>query len=127
MEWVQIQIFYNGLNNTTKKMLDAASRSSLCSKKPHAAYSLIKEMANNSCQWSSERNILVKEASIYQVDAITTLAAQVEAITKRMDIIQSISHAFGPSNDSWGPQSYPGCSSSSDMGTGKFEQVDFVR
>lgn len=85
VEWMQIKIFYNGLNSATKQILDATSWVSLCSKQLSATQSLIQEMETNGYLWSSKRNKLVKWADIYEVNAITTLAAQVEAITKRLD------------------------------------------
>ena len=45
-------------------------------------------MATNGYQWSSERNKASKAVGINEVDALTTLAAQVEAISKRLDVMQ---------------------------------------
>ncbi|XP_039143939.1 uncharacterized protein LOC120281068 [Dioscorea cayenensis subsp. rotundata] len=117
---------YNGLNCANKQMLDVASGGSLCGKQRSATYSLIEEMTSNGYQWSSKRNKSVKVAGIYQVDAITTLAAQVEVITKRLDTIPSISQASRPSCESWGSQGDPCGSYSFDVGAGQTEQVDFV-
>ena len=44
IEWMQIQIFHNGLNVATKQTLDEAARGSLCSKQPDAELILIEEM-----------------------------------------------------------------------------------
>lgn len=85
VDWMQTQIFYNRLNASIKQLLDAAARVSLCNKKPSATYSLVQEMANNGYQLSFEMNKLRKTAGTYQVDAVTTLAALVKAITKRLD------------------------------------------
>jgi len=82
MEWMQIQIFYNGLSNATKQMLDAPTAGSLCNKQPSATVTLIQEMTNNGYQWSAERSKPVNSAGIYQVDTVTTLTAQVEEIAK---------------------------------------------
>ena len=43
-QWMQIQIFHNGLNVTTKQILYEAARGSLCSKQPDAVQILIEEM-----------------------------------------------------------------------------------
>ena len=69
-------------------MLDVAIGSSVCTKQPSTVQILIEEMATNCCQWSSERNKPSKAARIYEVDALTTLGAQVEAITKGINRIQ---------------------------------------
>ena len=80
-----IQIFYNGLNVATKQMLDVAAEGSLYSKQLDATQILIEEMATNGYQWSSQMNKPNREARIYEVDALTILATQVEPITKRPD------------------------------------------
>lgn len=106
-------------------MLDAASGGSLCSKQPNASQSLIEEMATNEYQWNFERNILVKAIGIYEVDPITTLAAQVEVITKRLNAWKSPSQAPVMSVESWGSQAGPSYSLIvSD--TWSSEQVDYV-
>lgn len=50
-------------------------------------------MATNGYQCSYERNKPTKASNIYEVDALTTLAALVEAITKWLDIVQVLSQA----------------------------------
>lgn len=81
------RFFYNGLNIATKQMLNTASGGLLYNKQPSATYTLIKEMSNNGYQWSYERSKPGKEARIYKVDVVTTLATLVEAITKRLDLL----------------------------------------
>ncbi|XP_039119120.1 uncharacterized protein LOC120255343 [Dioscorea cayenensis subsp. rotundata] len=73
------------------QLLDAASGRSLCNKQPIAAYTLIEEMESNVYQWSFEGSKPVKALGILQDDVVTTLAAQVEAIMKWFDPMQSIS------------------------------------
>lgn len=85
---MQIQIFYNRLNLSTKQMLDVTAEGSLCSKWPDAAQILIGEIVTNGYQWSSERNKPSRVVGIYKVDALTTLATQVEVITKIVNWIQ---------------------------------------
>lgn len=104
MEWMQIQIFYSGLNVATKQMFNATAGGSLCGNQHDAMHNLIEEMATNGYQWSSERNKLVKEASIYEVGILTTLATQVEAINKRLDTLQMPSQAPVMSCEAWGSQ-----------------------
>lgn len=57
--------FLQRVNMATKKMLDAATRGSLCSKHPEAAQNLIDEMAINGYQWSSKRNKPAKAIGSY--------------------------------------------------------------
>lgn len=45
-KWLQIQIFYNGLNSSTKNMLHASSKGILMKKSHEATHKLIDEMAS---------------------------------------------------------------------------------
>ncbi|XP_027351144.1 uncharacterized protein LOC113862248 [Abrus precatorius] len=82
---LQVQTFYNGLNPATRQMIDAAERDTLNSKTPRVAQELFEEMAMNSYQWSSTRSKPAKFAGIYSLDAVTSLAMQVEALWKKID------------------------------------------
>ncbi|KAK8935660.1 hypothetical protein KSP39_PZI013348 [Platanthera zijinensis] len=83
--WLQIQTFYNGLNPATRQMIDAASGGTLNNKTPEAAQQLIEEMAMNSYQWTTVRPKPTKPAGMYEVDAVTALAIQVEKLHQKMD------------------------------------------
>lgn len=47
IQWMYIQIFYNGLNVVTMQMLKTVAEGSLYSKQPYAALNLIDEMDTN--------------------------------------------------------------------------------
>lgn len=66
------------------------------------AYNLIEKMATNGYQWRSERNKPVQTSDIYEVDALTTLAALVEAINRCLDTIQVLPQALLMSSEEWG-------------------------
>ena len=91
--WLQVQTFYNGLNIVTKQTIDAAAGGTLNSKTPEGAQALIEEMAMNNYQWHSSRNRPVKQAGVHQIDAMTSLAAQVEALSRKIDRMQMPVHA----------------------------------
>lgn len=110
VEWIQIQIFYKGLNVETKQMMDAVSRGSLCSKQSNVTHTLIKDITSNGYQWSSDRNKPVKATD--EINTLTTLAAHVEAISKRLDTIQVQPQVPVMSCKCWGNQARPSCSSS---------------
>lgn len=56
---------------------------------------------------------------------ITTSRAHVEAITNRLDTMQSMSQTLVGHSESWGSQTGPS-TSSDDIGIGQTEEVDFV-
>ncbi|XP_022874195.1 uncharacterized protein LOC111393026 [Olea europaea var. sylvestris] len=88
-KWVQIEIFYNGLNGQTRTMVDAAARGILMAKTVEVAYALLDDIATNSYQWPSERLGVKKVAGLHEVDHITALAAQVASLTNQIVTLTS--------------------------------------
>ena len=72
-EWLQIQLFYNGLNGQTRTIVYAVASGTLLSKTTEKAFRLLEEMPANNCQWPGERS--KKVASIHEVDPILSLSA----------------------------------------------------
>ncbi|XP_034203729.1 uncharacterized protein LOC117618238 [Prunus dulcis] len=81
--WMQVQAFYNGLNNTSKTTIDAAAGGALMGKTETEAYNLLEEMASNNYQWPSERST-PKKAGIHEIDAISALTAQISTMSKQL-------------------------------------------
>ena len=72
-EWLQIQIFYNGLNMVTRSMVDAATRGTFNNKSPDEAYELLEVMANNHCHSFNERQMGRK--GTHELNALDALLA----------------------------------------------------
>ncbi|XP_061981417.1 uncharacterized protein LOC133701500 [Populus nigra] len=87
-KWMQVQNFYNGLNASTRTLIDAASGGAFMSKAQDDAYNLLEEMAMNNYQWPNERSIQKKTIGVHEIDAITTLTAQVHSLTQQLKITQ---------------------------------------
>ncbi|XP_075474534.1 uncharacterized protein LOC142505433 [Primulina tabacum] len=83
-DWVQIELFYNGSDGPTRGNVDAAAGGTIFSKTPDEAYELLEHMTINSYQWPSERSGSRKPAGVYAVDPITSLTAQVLALTTQI-------------------------------------------
>ncbi|XP_073014551.1 uncharacterized protein [Primulina eburnea] len=81
---MQIELFYNGLDGPTRGNVDAAAGGTIFSKTPDEAYDLLEQMTINSYQWPSERSGSRKPAGVYSVDPITSLTAQVSALTAQI-------------------------------------------
>ena len=47
----QVQTFHNGLNPSTREMVDAAAGGTINNKTPEDAYEFIQEMSLNNYQW----------------------------------------------------------------------------
>ncbi|XP_060961611.1 uncharacterized protein LOC133031876 [Cannabis sativa] len=81
-KWMLVHNFYNGLVGNTRTLIDAAAGGAFMRKSVNEAYDLLEEMALNNQQWPTERSQTKKVAGVLEVDAITKLTTQVEALTK---------------------------------------------
>ncbi|KAM6580981.1 hypothetical protein CsatA_004755 [Cannabis sativa] len=81
-KWMLVHNFYNGLVENIRTLIDAAAGGAFMRKSANEAYDLLEEMALNNQQWPTERSQSKKVAGVLEVDAITKLTAQVEALTK---------------------------------------------
>ncbi|KAG8472953.1 hypothetical protein CXB51_035041 [Gossypium anomalum] len=68
--WLQVQTFYNGVNPSTRQMIDAAIGGTINNKTPEAAYEFIEEMSLNNYQWQVMRIKPTKTAGVYSVNAV---------------------------------------------------------
>ena len=80
-----VQTFYNGVTQPVRSMIDAAAGGTLMSKTEEEAYNLIKKMALNNYQWSSERGQPKRVRGKYNIDALTLLTAKMDAMTQKLD------------------------------------------
>ncbi|XP_073139087.1 uncharacterized protein [Henckelia pumila] len=80
-----VQTFYYGLPHSNRTMLDAAAGGNLLRKSPEDGYELIEEMASSSYHPQSERNAARRPTGMHQVDAFTSVAAQLEVMNKRIE------------------------------------------
>ncbi|NHN20659.1 hypothetical protein G6046_06920, partial [Bacillus amyloliquefaciens] len=95
-----IQTFYNGLVGSLRSIIDAAAGGSLMLKPFDETYSLIEEMATNNFQWPAERINLKKIASIHDSDAISMLASQIAAISRKLDNFNQLTTTMVEENSS---------------------------
>ena len=52
---IQLETFYNGLNPSTRLMVDASANWGLLSKYYNETYEILERIANNNYQWPSTR------------------------------------------------------------------------
>ncbi|KAH9681200.1 hypothetical protein KPL71_026880 [Citrus sinensis] len=79
---IQLETFYNGLNPSTRLMVDASANGALLSKSYTEAYEILERIANNNYQWPSARQPAARgSAWVHSIDAITALSAQVTSLT----------------------------------------------
>ena len=68
--WLQVQTFHNGLNPSTRQMVDAAAGGTINNKTPEDAYEFIEEMSLNNYQWQVMRTKPIKTAGVYNVHPV---------------------------------------------------------
>ncbi|XP_065628545.1 uncharacterized protein LOC111994101 [Quercus suber] len=86
-DWLQVQMFYNGLNGQTRTIVDAASGGTLMSKTAEGATSLLEEMASNNYQWPTERTMAKKVAGIHELEPFAALSAQVASLSHQVSAL----------------------------------------
>ncbi|XP_024028757.1 uncharacterized protein LOC112093792 [Morus notabilis] len=90
-----METFYNGLNASTRAMVDASANRALLVKTYNEAYEILERMSNNNYQWPTERVFAGRRvAGIHEVDAVTALTAQVSSLS---NILKSLNVA-APAN-----------------------------
>ncbi|KAK5802490.1 hypothetical protein PVK06_030084 [Gossypium arboreum] len=83
--WLQVQTFRNGLNPSTRQMVDAVVGRTINNNTPKEAYEFIEEMSLNNYQWQVMRTMPTKIAGVYNIDSVTMLSNQVELLNKKID------------------------------------------
>ncbi|KAK5825748.1 hypothetical protein PVK06_020612 [Gossypium arboreum] len=92
--WLQVQMFHNALNPSTRQMIDAAAGGTINNKTPEDAYEFIEEMSLNNYQWQVMRTKPTKAIGVYNVDLVTMLFNQVELLNKKIDGFLSSSQVY---------------------------------
>ncbi|KAG8478204.1 hypothetical protein CXB51_027988 [Gossypium anomalum] len=83
--WLQVQTFYNGVNPSTRQMIDATASGTINNKTPEGAYKFIEEMSLNNYQCQVMRTKPTKIAGVYNIDAVNMLPNHVKLLNKKID------------------------------------------
>ncbi|XP_075112114.1 uncharacterized protein LOC142182092 [Nicotiana tabacum] len=80
---------YNGVPpEAIKNVIDAAAGGSVMGKTTEEALQLLNKIYENVIQWSSERVIIKKTATVNQVDALNTLTQQIVSLAQKFESFQ---------------------------------------
>ena len=75
---IQLETIYNGLNLSTRLMVDVLVKRALLSKSYNEAYEILERIANNNYQWPLTRQVAaIGAAGVHNVDVLTALSVQV--------------------------------------------------
>jgi len=93
-----VQIFYNGVTQPVRSMIDAAAGGTLMIKTEEEAFNLIEEMALNNYQWSNERgHPRGLEASMISM-LLLYLLKKMDATTGKLDKLNvNVVNSYPPS------------------------------
>ncbi|XP_022899229.1 uncharacterized protein LOC111412524 [Olea europaea var. sylvestris] len=81
----QQYLFYYGLKQEFRNMIDASAGGSVMKLDVDEAYDLYEKIAENQSMWPTDREAPRKTSGLHNVDAVTALAAQMEVLTMKMD------------------------------------------
>ncbi|KAI3773937.1 hypothetical protein L1987_48476 [Smallanthus sonchifolius] len=84
LKWQQCETFYNGLEMTGKQLIDAYAGGDIGTKTPQEAYDLLEKVAAKTYTQHTSR-ARTQRQGVHQVDGITSLAAQVEALSTKIN------------------------------------------
>lgn len=85
-----MQIIYNGLNYSTSQLIDVVAGRSLGNKYPNEVKQLLESMASNESHRAS-RGVPQKGDIIYEVNNNDALAAKVDVLTRKIDLLMGTS------------------------------------
>ncbi|XP_022846187.1 uncharacterized protein LOC111368910 [Olea europaea var. sylvestris] len=88
----QIYLFYNGLHAEFRNIVDASVGGSILTIEVDDAHNLFERIAENQANWLTDREAPRKIVGLHNVDAVTALVAQMEAITKKLDTLTQFVH-----------------------------------
>ncbi|KAA3464785.1 RNA-directed DNA polymerase (Reverse transcriptase), Ribonuclease H-like protein [Gossypium australe] len=74
--WLQVQTLYNGVNPSTRQLIDSAAGGTLNNKTLEATREFIEEMSIDNYQWQTIRTRLAKTAGVFNLDVVTMLSNQ---------------------------------------------------
>ena len=90
LKWQLVESFYTGISNATRTLIDAAAGGSLMKKSEDAAYGILEELSSTNSHWGNVRQTR-KAPGMIEMDDVTALKAQVEALTKQMSRMRASS------------------------------------
>ncbi|KAK9008896.1 hypothetical protein V6N11_080373 [Hibiscus sabdariffa] len=87
--FLEVVMFYNGVNAPTRMMLDASANGTLLDKSPEEAFDILDRIANNDYQFPTARLGAGRRASgKLDLDANDSVSAQLSAITNMLKNLQ---------------------------------------
>ncbi|KAL4342509.1 hypothetical protein GQ457_08G024560 [Hibiscus cannabinus] len=94
-DWMQVEIFYQGVNTPTRMMLDAAANGTSLDKSAEEAFEILERLASNDYQYPSNRRELVRQnTEIMAHDQTNAMAAQLAELTSIVKTLQKSKETY---------------------------------
>ncbi|XP_057247487.1 uncharacterized protein LOC125492826 [Beta vulgaris subsp. vulgaris] len=91
-DWLLVQTFYNGLNESVRITIDAAAGGAIMGKTTEVANRLLEEMASNNYHWSNNRGKPKNTAGMYEVEGINMLNAKVDNLVNLFTKMSNVNY-----------------------------------
>ena len=92
--WMQVHIFYNGLRNATRTVIDASAGGALMKKTTDQAYEILEDATTNTNQWPREKTTPVKAIGGTDNEVLNNLVTHVTQLTKQLTRQQGTANAI---------------------------------
>ena len=92
--WIQVHMFYNGLSDSARTIIDASTGGALIKKTTDQAYEILEDTATNSNQWLQDRSAPRKSLVGADTEVLSNLLNHVTQLTKQLQKQQGIVNAI---------------------------------
>ena len=77
-------MFYNGLSDSARTIIDASARGALMKKTTDQAYEILEDTATNTNQWPRDRSAPKKPSAGADTEILSNLVNHVAQLTKQL-------------------------------------------
>ena len=118
--WMQVHMFYNGLSNSARTIIDASVGGSLMKKTTDQAYEILEDTTTNSNKWHRDRSAPRKFLVGVDTKALSNLVNHVAQLTKQLQLQKQQGTVNEIQNNPWEIcESYGGQHSTMDCQSGQ--------
>ena len=82
-KWMQVNTFYNGLRDSTRKIIDASTGGALMKKTTDQAYEILEDTTTNTNQWPRDRSAPKKPLAGAETEVLSNLVNHVTQLTRQ--------------------------------------------
>ena len=92
--WMQVHMFYNGLSDSARTIIDASAGGALMKKTTDQAYEILEDTTTNTNQWPQDRSTPKKSLAGADTEVLSNLVYHVVQLTKHLQKQQATMNAI---------------------------------